>query len=253
MCKGVLGRSGAGLVCLASLLLVAHPVAVRADPVTVTGSIALNALEGPFANLRGPTFSVDLGPNPFNNAFDLVPDFFTWCGRSADRLITQCFAGESIQMGGTTNGEAFIGTGTVVSDGRTFTDASVFLDGEFIAPAAITPPEQTVVQVTSPFTFSGTLRARVGDEEIFQQALVGSGTATARMFLLEPGAGFFDENNFIGYAFTAPAAATPEPATLLLIGSGAAALFTRRSRKDKPDVAREGGLAESASSSLRAC
>jgi len=236
MSKTVLGGPGVGLVCLASLLLLAHPAPVRADAVTVTGSIALNALEGPFANLRGPTFSVDVGPNPFNNAFDLVPDFFTWCGRSPDRLVTQCFPGEPIQMGGTTNGEAFVGTGTLVTNGRTFTDASIFLDGEFVAPPAITPPEQTLVTVTSPFTFSGTLRARVGDEQIFQQTVVGSGTATARMFLLEPGAGFFDENNFIGYAFAAPAAATPEPATLLLMGSGLAALFTRRPRKGSSPV-----------------
>ncbi len=48
MCKSVLGRPGVGLMCLASLLLLAQPAAVRADPVTVTGSIALNVLEGPF-------------------------------------------------------------------------------------------------------------------------------------------------------------------------------------------------------------
>jgi hypothetical protein len=210
---------GIRLACLTAALALWAGV-VRADPVTVRGGISLNALEGPLFDLAGPTFRATVDGNPFNNGFDLVPDFFTWCGRGAGR----CFSGDSLQMGGTTNGDAFIGTGTVVTNGVTFTNAQVFLDGVFVAPPAVVPGEQSIVSVTSPFTFSGTLRAVSGDDEILRQALIGSGTAAAQLFLLDPGAGFADENNAIGYRFDASATATPEPATLLLMLSGVAGL-----------------------------
>ena len=124
-------------------------------------------------------------------------------------------------MGGSTNGDAFIGTGTVMSNGTTVANTQIFLDGQFIASSIVVPAEQSFVDLTTPFTFAGTLRAMNGSDEIFRQALVGSGTAFARLFLDEPGQGFNDESNAIAYIFEPGAAATPEPTSILLwVGSG---------------------------------
>ncbi len=80
------------------------------------------------------------------------------------------------------------------------------------------------MDLTTPFTFAGTLRAMNGSDEIFRQALVGSGTAFARLFLDEPGQGFSDESNAIAYIFEPGAAATPEPTSILLLGVGSGGL-----------------------------
>ena len=54
-----------------------------------------------------------------------------------------------------------------------------------------------LIHLTSAFTFAGTLRATDGGQEILRQALVGSGSAIATLFLDEPGRGFGDESNAI--------------------------------------------------------
>ena len=81
--RKVVGRpGGVWAVCMAAVMAL-WAVTVQADPVTVTGGISLKALEGPSFDLEGPTFSASVFTNPFNNGFDLVPDFFDWCGRMA--------------------------------------------------------------------------------------------------------------------------------------------------------------------------
>ena len=161
--------SGApGLVrcwCVAAVLALSV-TAAHADPVTVSGSISLNALEGPSFDLSGPTFEASVFANPFNNGFDLVPDFFDWCGRQGNR----CLTGDSLKMGGTTNGDAFIGTGTVVANGTTYTGADIFLDGTFAASNVTIPAEQLFVDLTTPFTFAGTLRDFRADPDRMSKA-----------------------------------------------------------------------------------
>ena len=123
-----------------------------------------------------------------------------------------------------------LGLGTVTVNGTTYTSANVFLDGPFVAAPVTVPGPAPLVQLTSRFSFTGRLRATSGGLEILREDLVGEGDAVARLFFDSPQFGFFDENNSIGYRFDPAAAATPEPASCLLLGTGVAALLARRKR-----------------------
>ena len=86
------------------------------------------------------------------------------------------------------------------------------------------------VQVQSPFTFSGTFSfatfdgtRRVPGPSV---ALIGTGTATTSL-LRSPG-GFVATSRSFEFE---SASATPEPASVLLLGTGAAVLMRRRSRR----------------------
>ena len=89
----------------------------------------------------------------------------------------------------------------------------------------------------APFTMTGSLAAFTSlsdpNPPFYMTDLVGSGTATIS-FVAVPG-GFFDARN-ITYDFAAGASPTPEPGSLLLLGS-AAALLWRRARRSGVDPA----------------
>ena len=88
-------------------------------------------------------------------------------------------------------------------------------------PSVIATPST----MPTPFTFSGTFRLTAEDGTfLFEDVLFGSGTAFWRF---PPGVANVSE---VRYEFS-DAAATPEPATLLLLGSGIAGVMLRRRRQ----------------------
>lgn len=114
-----------------------------------------------------------------------------------------------------------------------------FTTQPFTAPSTAPPPlpdgSLPSVNFSTPFTFTGSVRGYpTGDmtgATLFNVELVGSGTARADF--LATGNTFFNRTG-VGYTFSPAAPApTPEPASILLLGSGAL-LLTIYSRKRRP-------------------
>jgi hypothetical protein len=113
------------------------------------------------------------------------------------------------------------------------TDYVAYLDGSlsfdtdpFIAPPP-TGSTSSSVTFSTPFTMNGRLRGSSGPQGsgalLFDVELTGSGTATTVARPIVPDV--YLVNSGVNYEL---GAATPEPATLLLMGTGLAGVFLRR-------------------------
>jgi hypothetical protein len=83
-----------------------------------------------------------------------------------------------------------------------------------------------------PFSFEASIRGLQGGEELFAREFIGKGQFHVQyeQLILHPG--FVSHNadaDTLFYTFSAPQ--TPEPGTLLLLGSGLAAAAMRRGRR----------------------
>jgi hypothetical protein len=210
---GAVIRGGimAALVCGAS-----GPV--RADPVRVVTSGGLFQL--PVENetevsLRGNGFSIVGGEVPILTV-DACP----------------CLPGESSSLS-TDFSTITRPPWTVTIDGQTFDE--VFLSGTlFFHAGSVTVPNVALggpgVFPTTSFTMTASLDGfadRGLTRPLFSETFIGSGTASVGFFNLVGGSGITRDG--LQFEFT-DAAATPEPATLLLVAPGAAWIVRRRRR-----------------------
>ncbi|HEY7289865.1 MAG TPA: PEP-CTERM sorting domain-containing protein [Vicinamibacterales bacterium] len=109
-------------------------------------------------------------------------------------------------------------------------NARVAGDVSFVGPDFVVDLDQFgFFRIDAPVTFSGTLAVAEGSGTLFRGTLVGSGTATMSVESLPPGP------RLAGYEYhvsgVSGVAATPEPTSILLLGSGLLWFLPRR-RKD---------------------
>jgi hypothetical protein len=144
-----------------------------------------------------------------------------------------CAAGDLIDMSVRTPGEVSMGRGTASINGTTYVDVSFFGDFTFTATPSLFPESsEDVLFFRQPFVFSGMLRGVEGGQDVFNIDLTGTGRTSRAFFRTAEGTYNYQMESLTAYAFDAGnVTVTPEPTSMLLLGTGLAGLFLRAGKR----------------------
>ena len=214
----------------------ALPASARAETITITTGTLAGEPSGARIHLQGQGLVLDGSGDVTGGRWDLgelcrgTPDT---CGPGSTASLLARWADSDFQGTATLDGRSFpVGM-------QTTTQGSALV--EFSGSARL--PVFTGINritVTAPFAFNGSVLTPL-DEATGMHAtvfLTGRGTATLNMIWNTTAGGAWQFENAL-YQFSA-SDPVPEPATMLLVGSGIAALSVRRRHVARKHVARDG-------------
>ena len=199
---------------------------VGADPLVIQGSpgsFVVLDFEGDFARFAGNGFAINVTgqDNPFH--------FFVKPRPGCD----PCTPGDVWDPSFRTNGEIDLGLGNAQFGTESHPDVRLFGTLNFTAKAvAFEPPASEFFAMRSPFSFNAHIRGVAASQEAFAVDLVGTGTAF-RVFDRAFNGTWVGGENQLSYRFADTTAPIPEPATLLLFGSGGALAAVLRRRQGR--------------------
>jgi hypothetical protein len=137
---------------------------------------------------------------------------FGFCAEAEGQVVDWSFR--------TTAGEQLLGKGNATVGGTTATDVNFFGSMEMnVVPTPLSSGGANDFDFIAPFTFAATIRGLQNGSELFARQFTGNGFVSVNYEgTLRPGI-FSAADETITYEFT-NSAPVPEPATLLLLGSG---------------------------------
>lgn len=223
------------LLALIVVLAATAPRPAAADPINITaGFLDMSPASGPLSlsGDRGFTFS------SFVSASAGI--FLPWANCNGDPL--QCGPGDSLNLRGFWIDNDVTGTATL--DGNTYTrvgaaGSSSSMTVQFSGTAVLPPLRAGSITITAPFLFNGSFFHPVDNNAsgfpAITEPLAGSGTATLTIAPAGLGDSWFVNHARYDFVDSQAPSPTPEPATLLLLGSGLLGLgaIVSRSRRGR--------------------
>lgn len=220
MSRGML-KTVVGVAAL--FLLIAAPA--RADRITAGALIYPGIAKAIDIDLQSETFVLDGFASPFFGIFN--PRF--------QCTVPVCLPGTTVNLLTHFSGGDLGGTATV--DGVTYTpigglSSRASMSATWMGSLRI-PQTYQGGSLTAPFTFAGVFSYEVDPTTAWRNlTLFGSGTATATF--VPYGAPEFAPALFLdSIRFDFEPAATPEPASMILVGSALAGLLATRARRNR--------------------